>query len=128
MHPAVLMAGGEVYLGLVWFSTSCYSSVRFYTCSFLYTISCTRVKIAGRNVILNSWILVCASAEAAKNKLAETTMHRLMKHAVWINIHLAPIPVLEIRVADGYGARWLADGSKVTFSHSLFERTQLFDT
>lgn len=64
-------------------------------------------------------------AEAEKNKLAESTLHRLMTHTVWMNIHLAPIPLFEIRVSDGYGARWLADGSQVNyllFNH--FERIQ----
>ena len=64
------------------------------------------------------------SAEAEKNKLAESTLHRLMMHTVWMNIHLAPIPLFEIRVADGYGARWLADGSQVLYFHNNFERTQ----
>ena len=67
-----------------------------------------RVNVLGLNVDSSG-----GSAEAEKNKLAESTLHRLMMHTVWMNIHLAPIPLFEIRVADGYGARWLADGSQV---------------
>ncbi|KAG0589311.1 hypothetical protein KC19_1G011900 [Ceratodon purpureus] len=61
---------------------------------------------------LDGWWGSITGTEAEKNKLAESTLHRLMMHTVWMNIHLAPIPLFEIRVADGYGARWLADGSQ----------------
>jgi hypothetical protein len=50
--------------------------------------------------------------ESEKNELAKSTLKRLMKHAIWMNIHLAPFPTFEIRVSDGYGARWVADGSQ----------------
>lgn len=53
--------------------------------------------------------------ESEKNELAKSTLKRLMKHAIWMNIHLAPFPTFEIRVSDGYGARWVADGSQVPF-------------
>lgn len=61
---------------------------------------------------LDGWWGSMTGTEAEKNKLAESTLHHLMTHAVWMNIHLAPIPLFEIRVSDGYGARWLADGSQ----------------
>lgn len=39
----------------------------------------------------------------------------LIEHCCWMNIHIVPPHgvVFEIRVADGYGARWTEDGSKV---------------
>lgn len=122
MYFVVLMVGGEVYLGLVWFFIFCYSSVCFYMCSFLYIIFCMRVKIVGRNVILNFWIFVCVSVEVVKNKFVEMIMYCLMKYVVWINIYLVLIFVLEICVVDGYGVCWLVDGSKVIFFYSFFER------
>lgn len=53
-------------------------------------------------------------SEAAKNEWARGVVARLLDNCVWINSHMLPheVPVLEVRVAEGYGARWLADGSQ----------------
>ncbi|CAK9859104.1 unnamed protein product [Sphagnum jensenii] len=53
-----------------------------------------------------------SGTESEKNELAKSMLKRLMKHAIWMNVHLAPFPTFEIRVSDGYGARWVADGSQ----------------
>lgn len=53
------------------------------------------------------------NTESEKNKLAKSTLQRLMINAVWMNVHLAPLSLFEIRVIEGYGARWKADGSQV---------------
>jgi hypothetical protein len=47
-------------------------------------------------------------SEQRKNELAEGILTRIFENAVWINLHLLPHdePVLEVRVAKGYGARW----------------------
>ncbi|KAF5188788.1 Rna-binding asch domain protein [Thalictrum thalictroides] len=49
-----------------------------------------------------------------KNLLALGVINHLITHCSWINIHyLQPDRcVLEIRVSEGYGARWSKDGSK----------------
>ncbi|KAL5057808.1 hypothetical protein RYX36_029412 [Vicia faba] len=41
-------------------------------------------------------------------------INNLIAHCSWMNIHIVPPhgAVFEIRVADGYGARWNEDGSK----------------
>lgn len=102
MHLAVL-SGQYLYIymlsrrSFIWFAIQ--SSMRSY--SFIRKFQ----------QLLCCWDV----AEAEKNKLAESTLHRLMTHTVWMNIHLAPIPLFEIRVSDGYGARWLADGSQVQY-------------
>lgn len=42
-------------------------------------------------------------------------INHLIEHCCWLNLHaVSPHGVVfEIRVADGYGARWTGDGSKV---------------
>ncbi|XP_061365169.1 uncharacterized protein LOC133308551 [Gastrolobium bilobum] len=52
--------------------------------------------------------------DSNKNKLAMDVINRLIAHCCWLNIHtVAPHGVVfEIRVADGYGARWTEDGTK----------------
>ncbi|XP_029126156.1 uncharacterized protein LOC109793285 isoform X1 [Cajanus cajan] len=49
-----------------------------------------------------------------KNRLAMDVINRLIAHCCWLNVHTVPPHgvVFEIRVADGYGARWTEDGSK----------------
>ena len=39
-------------------------------------------------------------------------MVRLLDNASWTNCHMLPhgVEVFEVRVAQGYGARWSADG------------------
>nr|GMD96709.1 uncharacterized protein LOC109179562 [Ipomoea batatas] len=52
--------------------------------------------------------------DASKNIHALDVITRLITHCCWLNIHVVPPHgvVFEIRVADGYGARWSEDGSK----------------
>ncbi|KAI3994668.1 hypothetical protein MKX01_027558 [Papaver californicum] len=49
-----------------------------------------------------------------KNRIALEVINQLISHCRWINIHIVPPydGVLEIRVAEGYGARWSKEGSK----------------
>ncbi|ESW22447.1 hypothetical protein PHAVU_005G154600 [Phaseolus vulgaris] len=52
--------------------------------------------------------------DSNKNMLAKDAINRLIAHCCWLNVHTVPPHgvVFEIRVADGYGARWNEDGSK----------------
>lgn len=52
--------------------------------------------------------------DSDKNRLAMDVINRLIAHCCWLNVHIVPPHgvVFEIRVADGYGARWTEDGSK----------------
>ncbi|GAU21965.1 hypothetical protein TSUD_111060 [Trifolium subterraneum] len=52
--------------------------------------------------------------DSNKNRLAMDVINNLIAHCCWMNIHIVPPHgnVFEIRVADGYGARWTEDGSK----------------
>ncbi|XP_021821592.1 uncharacterized protein LOC110763145 [Prunus avium] len=53
-------------------------------------------------------------SDSNKNRLALDVISRLMTHCCWLNVHsVQPHGVVfEIRVAEGYGARWSEDGSK----------------
>ncbi|ONI29463.1 hypothetical protein PRUPE_1G199500 [Prunus persica] len=53
-------------------------------------------------------------SDSNKNRLALDVITRLMTHCCWLNVHsVQPHDVVfEIRVAEGYGARWSEDGSK----------------
>ncbi|KAK7272004.1 hypothetical protein RJT34_28326 [Clitoria ternatea] len=52
--------------------------------------------------------------DSNKNRLALDVINHLIAHCCWMNMHIVPPhgAVFEIRVADGYGARWTEDGSK----------------
>ncbi|XP_057458773.1 uncharacterized protein LOC130749436 isoform X2 [Lotus japonicus] len=52
--------------------------------------------------------------DSNKNRLAMNVINHLITHCCWLNIHIVPPHggVFEIRVAEGYGARWTEDGSK----------------
>ncbi|RDY03807.1 hypothetical protein CR513_12563, partial [Mucuna pruriens] len=52
--------------------------------------------------------------DSNKNRLAMDVINRLIAHCCWLNVHTVPPHgvIFEIRVADGYGARWTEDGSK----------------
>ncbi|KAI3959244.1 hypothetical protein MKW92_014623 [Papaver armeniacum] len=54
------------------------------------------------------------SKDINKNKIALEVINQLISNCRWINIHIVPPydGVLEIRVAEGYGARWSKEGSK----------------
>ncbi|CAL8992769.1 unnamed protein product [Prunus brigantina] len=53
-------------------------------------------------------------SDSNKNRLALDVISRLMTHCCWLNVHSVQPhgAVFEIRVAEGYGARWSEDGSK----------------
>lgn len=61
-------------------------------------------------LVTNSYIV-----DSTKNRLAMNVISRLIASCCWSNIHVVPQhgAVFEIRVADGYGARWSKDGTKV---------------
>lgn len=53
-----------------------------------------------------------------KNELAwHVLVQDILNQAIWVNVHVVPAgggeqwPVVEIRQAQGYGARWSADGT-----------------
>ncbi|KAM1037068.1 hypothetical protein FF1_031979 [Malus domestica] len=52
--------------------------------------------------------------DSNKNRLALDVISRLMTHCCWLNVHIVQPhgAIFEIRVAEGYGARWSSDGSK----------------
>ena len=56
------------------------------------------------------------SPDSDKNRLSLDVIYHLIVHCSWLNVHIVPPhgAVFEIRVADGYGARWSKDGSKVS--------------
>ncbi|XP_026661029.1 uncharacterized protein LOC103708581 isoform X2 [Phoenix dactylifera] len=53
-------------------------------------------------------------SDSKKNTLALEVINRLLTNCCWMNVHLIkPYDcVFEIRVSEGYGARWSKDGSK----------------
>ncbi|CAM8908360.1 unnamed protein product [Rhodiola kirilowii] len=52
--------------------------------------------------------------DSNKNQHALEVLNKLLAHCCWLNIHVVPPheEVFEIRVADGYGARWTKDGNQ----------------
>ncbi|XP_040384623.1 uncharacterized protein LOC102706508 isoform X2 [Oryza brachyantha] len=62
----------------------------------------------------NGWWGSFHGSDVKKNQLASEIIDRLMCECCWMNIHLTQPygPVYEIRVQEGYGARWSQDGSK----------------
>ncbi|KAJ4795490.1 RNA-binding ASCH domain protein [Rhynchospora pubera] len=52
--------------------------------------------------------------DSQKNQLASQVINQLLDDCCWMNVHLIQPygPVFEIRVCEGYGARWSSDGSK----------------
>ncbi|XP_048332694.2 uncharacterized protein LOC107422004 isoform X2 [Ziziphus jujuba] len=65
-------------------------------------------------------------SDSNKNKLALDVIIHLVTNCCWLNVHIVPPhgEVFEIRVADGYGARWSKDGSQVN-EVSLFMESPL---
>ncbi|KAJ3703711.1 hypothetical protein LUZ61_007416 [Rhynchospora tenuis] len=53
-------------------------------------------------------------SDSHKNQLASEVINQLLDGCCWMNVHLIQPygPVFEIRVREGYGARWSSDGSK----------------
>ncbi|GAQ82654.1 RNA-binding ASCH domain protein [Klebsormidium nitens] len=62
----------------------------------------------------HNWWGVPTGSEQAKNEHARAVVLRILDGAVWQNAHLLPhdVAVFEARVAEGYGARWSADGTQ----------------
>ncbi|XP_065826930.1 uncharacterized protein [Oscarella lobularis] len=61
----------------------------------------------------SAWWGVSKGKEAAKNEHALRVVSKILDNAAWMNMHVVPAhdtAVLEIRVKEGYGARWTADG------------------
>lgn len=52
--------------------------------------------------------------DSAKNHLALEVITCIILHCCWMNVHIVQPhdAVFEIRVAEGYGARWFKDGTK----------------
>ncbi|XP_023640718.1 uncharacterized protein LOC17887831 isoform X2 [Capsella rubella] len=57
---------------------------------------------------------VLQGTESDKNRRAMDIISHFIGHCCWMNIHIVPPlgEVFEIRVAQGYGARWTRDGTK----------------
>ncbi|XP_009786150.1 uncharacterized protein LOC107774304 isoform X2 [Nicotiana tabacum] len=55
-----------------------------------------------------------SGSDSNKNRVALDVISDLITHCCWINVHIVPPHgvVFEIRVANGYGARWSKDGIK----------------
>ncbi|PVD38659.1 hypothetical protein C0Q70_01277 [Pomacea canaliculata] len=60
-----------------------------------------------------SWWGNCTGSEEEKNVYALDKVTKILNNATWINIHWLPhdVYILEVRQENGYGARWVADGS-----------------
>lgn len=61
-----------------------------------------------------NWWGQCTGTEEEKNQHARAVVDRIMHEATWINIHSLPheLKIVEMRTIEGYGARWLHDGSE----------------
>lgn len=80
------------------------------------------VKIWSSLVLIPCWRLLLwsisllhhLSSDSNKNKLTSEAIGSLLRDCCWMNVHLTQPygPVFEIRVHEGYGARWSQDGSK----------------
>ncbi|KAL2529991.1 RNA-binding ASCH domain protein [Forsythia ovata] len=59
------------------------------------------------------WGTLCGS-DSEKNRVAVDVVSCLLNRCCWLNMHTVPPHgvVFEIRIKDGYGARWSADGTK----------------
>lgn len=57
------------------------------------------------------WWGVCTGNEATKNSAAHALCTRLLNSAVWVNLHqiVHGTRLVEVRVKEGYGARWALD-------------------
>lgn len=52
-------------------------------------------------------------SEDRKNARALAVVRHILDHVAWANVHCLPhsVHVVEVRCAEGYGARWTADGA-----------------
>ncbi|KAH0661009.1 uncharacterized protein [Solanum tuberosum] len=55
-----------------------------------------------------------SGSDSDKNRIALDVIRNLITRSCWMNVHIVPPHgvVFEIRVVNGYGARWSKDGSK----------------
>ncbi|VAI02660.1 uncharacterized protein LOC119295154 isoform X1 [Triticum dicoccoides] len=62
----------------------------------------------------DGWWGCLHGSDPKKNQISSEVIDRLLREGCWINIHLTQPnrPVFEIRVYEGYGARWSHDGLK----------------
>ncbi|XP_047091639.1 uncharacterized protein LOC124703474 isoform X1 [Lolium rigidum] len=62
----------------------------------------------------DGWWGCLHGSDPHKNQISSEVIDRLLHECCWINVHLTQPygPVFEIRVREGYGARWSHDGSK----------------
>eukprot|EP00899_Mesostigma_viride_P013665 jgi/Mesvir1/2229/Mv14006-RA.1 len=62
----------------------------------------------------SNWWGDASGSVAQKNARAAQVVDTILQGATWMNVHRLPhdLPVFEARVAQGYGARWSADGSQ----------------
>jgi len=82
--------------------------------------SSAKLTVAGRALSKHAqrstdgWWGEALGPENIKNFRAEKVIMQILRNATWINIHSLPheLPILEVRTAEGYGARWLADGAQ----------------
>lgn len=65
-------------------------------------------------------------AEPAKNELSFLKLQNMIEDAIWMNVHVVPVPVFEIRVRGGYGARWSLDGSQVCAFVSFYRMRTVY--
>lgn len=57
---------------------------------------------------------ICKGPTKEKNDAADLIVRAMIRDAIWMNIHVfggVDVPVLEIRVKEGYGARWSVKNS-----------------
>lgn len=98
---------------LVWIQYICWN-----ICVSKYTNSVSLFSLSNKLNTLFFFLFCLFSMfflDSNKNRLAVDVINKLIAHCCWMNIHTVPPHgvVFEIRVADGYGARWSEDGCKV---------------
>ncbi|XP_020884209.1 uncharacterized protein LOC9317972 isoform X3 [Arabidopsis lyrata subsp. lyrata] len=64
--------------------------------------------------VLQGSVFFFLFSDSDKNKCAMKIINRFIGHCCWMNVHIVPPhgEVFEIRVAQGFGARWSRDGTK----------------
>lgn len=69
------------------------------------------------------WAGAASGSDAAKNQAAETALRTVLQEAVWGNLHQLPggLPTFEVRVKQGYGARWTVSEDGSTKFRGLLE-------
>ncbi|KAL5990846.1 hypothetical protein ACLOJK_011751 [Asimina triloba] len=69
----------------------------------------------------NGWWGNFAGSDSDKNRLALNVINHLISHCCWMNIYQVQPHncVFEIRVDEGYGARWSRDGLKLKNNHRI---------